>query len=463
MKIFLWLLSFAIMTGTTFAQNMLGIASGNFAGSAGMNLNPTSMLLMPNRWEIGLMTVNIQAENNYIGYPKFHLKGGNENGVVYPNGGLVANNSSTSKTAGIHALIKVPSFILRVNNWAFALSTSVRTDASIRGIDPTLASILFNGPSFPAVQSKPVKIGGTKISQLSWVETSFSAGKQLSKSESRKWLVAVSGKYITGLEGVFVKLDGGDMRISNDTTLSMTSIHGKAGYGAISDPSQIIHGKLNGLGTDLGICFISNPFGPRFYNGKLLPAKRYNYRIGVSILDLGFVNFSKNAVTYSINTPAITYNNVTAVHVNGNNGIDSLIQADFMNSSKQKFFIGLPTAASIQYDKCLHPRWYFNLTAVQRMPLPYAHVYRANSLSASIRYETPYFEVAMPYSFYDYYRHRIGLAVRYHILMIGTDKIGTFLGKNDITGLDVYFGIKISSFEFQHKKRIPRVVCAAYL
>jgi len=134
---------------------------------------------------------------------------------------------------------------------------------------------------------------------------------------------------------------------------------------------------------------------------------------------------------------------------------------------KNSFVMSLPTGLSIQFDRCLKPRWYLNMTAIQRVPMPMARVDRPNMLAATIRYETPFFEVGFPYSFYDYYRHRLGLAMRYHIFYIGTDRMGTFISDrfagDDITGVDLYFGFKLTSIDFKRKsKPHSHVGCAAY-
>ena len=68
---------------------------------------------------------------------------------------------------------------------------------------------------------------------------------------------------------------------------------------------------------------------------------------------------------------------------------------------------------------------------------------------------------------FDYYRHRLGLAMRYHIFYIGTDRMGTFISDrfagDDITGVDLYFGFKLTSIDFKRKsKPHSHVGCAAY-
>jgi hypothetical protein len=113
-------------------------------------------------------------------------------------------------------------------------------------------------------------------------------------------------------------------------------------------------------------------------------------------------------------------------------------------------------AASVQFDLCLAPRWYANATVVQRANPPVPHVDSPNIISITPRYETSFFEVSLPYSLYDYYLNRIGLAVRYHFLVLGTDKLGPYVSSNDVTGMDFYFGIKLSDYDFIRKGKHTR-------
>ena len=146
--------------------------------------------------------------------------------------------------------------------------------------------------------------------------------------------------------------------------------------------------------------------------------------------------------------------------------MDSLIRSTFISgasSMDNSFALVLPMAVSSQFDVCLHPRWYANATIVQRVNPPMPHIDLPNIVSASLRYETSYFEIAVPYSFYDYYLHRIGVAVRYRFLVLGTDKLGPYVTNNDVYGLDFYFGIKLSNYDFTRPgKRGRQDHCAAY-
>jgi len=89
----------------------------------------------------------------------------------------------------------------------------------------------------------------------------------------------------------------------------------------------------------------------------------------------------------------------------------------------------------------------------QRLPLSDYMVKRPNQISITARYETKNFEVALPYSLYDYYRHRLGLSIRYGILTVGSDMIGPFTGMFDAYGFDVYLGIKWQIYKSCERKQ----------
>ena len=113
----------------------------------------------------------------------------------------------------------------------------------------------------------------------------------------------------------------------------------------------------------------------------------------------------------------------------------------------------LPGAASLQFDYSVTPTFYVNLSVIQRLPLGDYAVKRANQISITPRYETRRFEIAVPYSLYDYYRNRIGLAIRYGVLVLGTDMIGPYTGLSNAYGFDFFVGIKYQFFGDCHARK----------
>ena len=108
MKTFLLILGI-LLYQVSSAQQMLGIANSNFSGSAGMTLNPASMLFMPYKWEATLINFNISADNNYLSYSQ-EKNTAQAEGIPDTHGGMIDDNSPNDKSASLHLMLKAPSF-----------------------------------------------------------------------------------------------------------------------------------------------------------------------------------------------------------------------------------------------------------------------------------------------------------------------------------------------------------------
>lgn len=450
---------------STNAQEMLGIANSNFAGNMGMGLNPSSMLLMPYRWELNLISGDIFFENNYVSYPKNRLTSTSEGQVTLPHGGLLDNYTSSPKNAHVRTFLRLPSFIFRTGEQAFGFHIAARSDISLRNVSADLAKLSYEGLGYTPLGGIPIPISPFRIGGMTWTEIGLSYGKILPSGNDRI-ILAGTASFINAFQGLYLINNGIDLTVNNDTTLTVQSIDAEVGFALPSSSDEALTITGRGLGLNLGFCFVKNPYRGVFEKSRSVGRKRYDYRLGVSVIDAGIVSFTKNSYVYDINNSSTTFNNFNSVKPSGVNGMDSLIRNTFINgtsSMDNSFALVLPMAVSSQFDVCLHPRWYANATIVQRVNPPMPHIDLPNIVSASLRYETSYFEIAVPYSFYDYYLHRIGVAVRYRFLVVGTDKLGPYVTNNDVYGLDFYFGIKLSNYDFiRPGKRGRQDHCAAY-
>jgi hypothetical protein len=121
------------------------------------------------------------------------------------------------------------------------------------------------------------------------------------------------------------------------------------------------------------------------------------------------------------------------------------------SQSGSKMNIYLPTGISLQFDYCIIPKVYANLSLVQAVPLSKYAIVRASQVAVTPRYETRNFEVAMPFTFYEYKTPHLGLAIRYRFIVLGTDRLGSFTGLWNTTGYDVYFGFKFNTCQLKGK------------
>src|SRR5712672_1929093 len=181
MKRFLFI-SILVSSLAAQGQVMLGIANSNFAGNMGMGLNPSSMLLMPYRWEVNLISGDIFLENNYVRYPKDQMMGSSEGtSSPLPHGGLLDNYSSDPKNAHARVFMRLPSFIYRTEDQAFGISFCVRNDISIRNLTPNLSKYMYEGLEYTDLSGVPIKIDPFRIAGMTWAEIGLSYGRLINK------------------------------------------------------------------------------------------------------------------------------------------------------------------------------------------------------------------------------------------------------------------------------------------
>jgi hypothetical protein len=452
-------ISILISSLATQGQVMLGIANSNFAGNMGMGLNPSAMLLMPYRWEVNIISGDIFLENNYVRYPKAQVMGSTEGTTALPHGGLMDNYTSAPKNAHARLFMRMPSFIYRTREQAFGVHLAVRADISLQNITPNLAKYMFEGLEYTDLSGVPIHVDPFRIAGMTWTEIGLSYGRLFEKGHDNL-IVAGTLNLIGAFQGLYFNNKNTDLTITGDTAMTLNAnIDAELAYALPRNGNEAMQMRGKGASVNIGFTYVSNPYKGNFKDSRTIASKRYDYRFGASLIDAGMVYFNNNAHVYTFNNSTTQLDSVNHISPKGIDGMDQFIMDEFMsgsNSIDNSFYLMPPMAVSAQLDVCLAPRWYANATIVQRANPPVPHVDLPNIVSITPRYETSFFEVALPYSLYDYYLNRIGIAVRYHFLVLGTDKLGPFVSNNDVTGLDFYFGLKFSDYDFIRKGKRAR-------
>jgi hypothetical protein len=212
-----------------------------------------------------------------------------------------------------------------------------------------------------------------------------------------------------------------------------------------------------GGGADIGITYYrGRKHGAGDCNQTAENIKKYDYRIGLSMIDIGLIHFGKQAKEFSFENASTVWPGIDTVKFNSIHALDTSISNHFLgdpdaSQSATDFSIFTPTALSFQFDYCIIPRVYANVTIVQAIPLSETAVVRSSQIAISARYETRRLEVALPFTLYEYNDPHLGLSLRYKFFVIGTDRLGSFTGLWDTTGYDLYFGFKVNVCELRKK------------
>lgn len=174
----------------------------------------------------------------------------------------------------------------------------------------------------------------------------------------------------------------------------------------------------------------------------------YEYKLGASIIDLGYVNHNPAGqfAGYEFSNFDYSYRNATFTEntfVNTFNSFESNIKE---GKVKKNYRVATPAMLSLQADVNVFGGRFFAYGLLnQGIPIKKSSfgVRRMNSLMAGMRYESRLFDIAIPLSLYEYKQPQLGLCMRLYFLTIGTDKLINFIGSHKVYGADVYFSLNV--------------------
>ncbi len=446
------------------AQEMLGLINSNYSGSNSVLINPSAILSSKLYADVNIVTANIFADNNflYIHKEDYNLGLFLKKGAEFPEYG--DDNQSFDyykniKLKRFYTNLRVvgPSAFVVYNDWAFALQTQVRTVASGYRLPYDIATFGYNGLNYPPQFNTNYNNNGASVAGMMWGEIGISVAKTVHQWAYNKWSVGGTVKYLMGYSGAFVEADNLDYIVYNDSTTNVLNLNGKAGYSLPVDygNNEVPIGptfKGSGVAFDLGVTYVRTKNGhSKEYSAKICEQvhQDYLYKIGFSILDLGAINFNTNAQLHEYDNVNHYWERIDTLSYSSINDLAQEISTRFYGNpdaslTADKVSIGLPAALSFQIDYHHYKQWYINGTFIYPIYFNNTYLKRPPQIALIPRYESSALEVNLPVSFYNFEELRLGLAVRFYFLTIGTDKLGSFFGLSDFTGADFYFSLKIN-------------------
>ena len=424
-----------------FSQEKLGIANSNYHSTSSIFLNPSSSVDSRVFAQLNLIGLNAFMITNQMYLPNFSMPklitGYHEQPVIVPdrkNNYLYGNFS-----------LDGPALVISHSKVGFGLFARGRLEVDMRKIPYQITKLFLPGGFDTTVVPDAVdfNVRNAKISTMSWAEFGINFAGMV--KERNGLLITAGGnfKYLAGINLFYANLSrfNGYMK---DTLIDVKSLKGKI---RTSQPGWAT-GK--GFGTDLGITIRRALKSDTEYEGYYVHSPRshcdcydYLYKLGISLLDLGYINFNETTFKAAIrgSTYIPNYNNVSSA--------DSLIQADFDTTIERDvpFKAALPTALSVQLDMNTTHHTYLNVSLVKNLIHPrITGIQRANLLAITPRYETRWIEVAMPLTFHRFYNPHLGFAFRIRSFVLGTDNILPYFMTKKTRVVSVYFNLGISLF-----------------
>lgn len=448
-KLINWVLIVFFCTSLSISRSTAQQASGlyyeNFAGIHGVIRNPAYGPHGHLGWDVNLGSINAYASNNYSYVSNsnlFHFLGQmdslslmtRDEQVTDPDAvGLAFYQNESAKRAIANVDIMGPSAWINFNPISVGLFTRMRAEGGAN-VPSQLGYYQYQELTVNELQN----IGETHSAAAMWSEIGINLStNQLWYDES--FSIGVSIKYLRGHEGAylantgnlgFTKLDNDDF----DLNETVTTIGYTAGVGNTDDLS--LSNKGSGWAIDIG-----------------LSMQFERSRLGISILDIGKINFSNDAQMHrlvvndllSLNSEELTSEGTLTGIIDGINtelvasGADSTLVSD-------QFNIVTPMRLNINYDYQLTQDIFINSSLVQNLAMADNAIKAENNIAISPRYEKRWFTVATPVILSNYETIRVGFATRLGVLTIGTDNVLSLFGTNDFNGSSIYAAVKINPF-----------------
>lgn len=437
------------------AQYDFGVGNSNYSGILGARINPAATAGSPMKWEVNGLSIGVLYDNTFVYNPKGSVPAFGFRTILK---GIVDNQHfSTYYGAGdedkryqftLATEVLGPSFSLALDsNRSIGLTIAARGYGNIRDLPGSTAENAWAYLQDPDLWNRPLSDNSTRLNGMSWLEYGLHYSTVLLDDGENQWKAGISLNYLQGIAAAYVKNTHLNYTLGDTTQISFANSsvdYGRTDYDSyrkIGDYGDLNHG--HGFGADLGVIYIHG-------ENRHVPGD-YQYRVGLSIMDIGSINFNRNTAAYHLET---VNGNFAHWHQNAlktNAAVDRTLSAVFYQGDSTRSFVAdhfsmaLPTAISLQGDYRIQPHYYVNATIVKGIGHGNEQgVVQPDLYSITPRYESRWWDVSIPLSllYYGQWRARLGLAVRAGWVFFGGDAPAGLLALGDMRGVDFYAGVR---------------------
>lgn len=466
-RIFLIIILVFLFKNFSFEQEQLGLHLENHSGINAISVNPSNSFLTSYSWDFNIASAGVFFKNDYAFAKNTntlkivnHLKTLNfqidssyqENNYAPELLAIDFYNRKKESYVVFSGNMTGPSISIKLNK-----KSSIGFISRLRFLGGTSKIPLelnyytfYNRPFSQTFQLSEINAGF-----ISWQEYGINSVQQI-QSYPFIALLGATVKYLSGNEAMYFKLKSGALfkQLHGDSLAISDRFNLEYGYTNTSINSNRLKFKNNGFGLGLDI-------GATFVLGEKL--NDYKFRLGISILDLGFIRFNNNSSTYKINvdsTTVVDLNQFKEIRqLSDLESINAKLSSEILKNSdksfdKNSFNLMTPTALSVQIDYSISKLFYIQAFLLQRIKPRNQAVTRPNIFAISPRIEHGWFSFSPSMVIYDWKAIHLGTSIRLAYLIIGSDNLsGLIKDIPEYTGSDIYVGLKFNPLALGRKNK----------
>jgi hypothetical protein len=478
-RIFALFLFLALSTAGS-GQEMLGVVNSPWTGVNSAMINPANTGSARTSFNINILAGDFYVNSNYFfihkkdyrflglfsvnfdnpqywyiyQYPEFTYT----DTVRY----LDFHNTTKPKNLYFNARIAGPSAMFRYGNHTFSLVTAFRNNFSFTKVPYDVANFMYRGQDYAPQHEISYSHQKFDYAILSWMEIGPGYTYTFVRDDDNEISAGIMVKLLLGTGASFGTINQVNYMVPNTDSIWFYRMDATLGLGLpmnYADNSLSFHPFIRGWGLsgDLGVNWVHQ--GTTLLGGSSDPLvadqqDRYLFKAGVSLLDLGRISFNREVQIdhYVVNDttlwPGLLNFHATSVQQFTRSASYHLMGDSLASVTGQtRFGIWLPMAFSFQFDYAFGKNLYLNATYLQGFRIGRPGIKRPAIIALTPRYGNRIYEVNLPLSLTDFRDPAIGLSLRIYNLVVGTEKLGTFLHLTNVGGMDVYFslGFNLSS------------------
>ena len=425
-----------------------GITTSKKVTLLNAGVNPAELSNLTSKYEANLFSMSINASNNKIGFSDI-VNGNNIEDLI-----LKGNEPVNMR---IDAEIYGPGFAMKMNKWAFSVSTKAYAKLNIVDVDTKLGNSINNSLSSISLGSTTILNNNynQRINGTSWGEVGFSLARNLFENEKHKFNAGATlkllfpGSYTNfGLDKFNgeIKIVGTEAYLNNANAKLNIAYSGNLN-GDLADfnaYTKSMFGQLNGVAVDLG----AN------YQLKDKENEGYKLNTGISLRNIGgmsFDNAGNSSTNYSLKIQSTLANpNGLAMsqfqNSNDLKGVETTLQNNgylTKTETTSSIKVKLPTVFSLYADLKVYSKFYMTLYTQQKLGSDNKdnQVTTQNVVSVIPRFSLKNFEVYSAWSANEISGTTGGLGFRIYGFYLGSSSIVTAL-VSDTKQADVYMGFR---------------------
>lgn len=442
-------------------QNYHAVNGSSYAGSLGTGNNPASIVNTPWPWDLTLFGVQGKAVTNAITVRNYSL--------ISPPGNARYQISNRNEPRNANAnyninLLNVRYSINRTN--AVAAGVNIRGYTRAKTSRFAYMDTLHNMDQWLEMNQNNLPLSADVFSSH-WIEVYGSYARTIWDDASNRLNAGITVRVTRGLAGGYGSLRNGTVSMipGPDPKFSINGVDAFYAYSSNFDKwdndrtrytniKNFVTSARSGISFDLGAEYLIKEGGiPNFNNPMDEEYWDYTWKIGFSVLDLGFnqYQYSRNSRLLSNLRPGIEATDFDQKFgsVKGIRGFNDSAASLFSNVRVPTGYFNVinPTRAVLNVDRFITHAFYVNgeislnlspIAGDQRI-----YMKELNFITVTPRWETRKFGFYLPMQYNTEKKFWVGAAVKAGPVLLGLHNLGYIFSKNQLQNGGGYLAVVI--------------------